>query len=51
MGNRHYHAEEKRGTKKRKVLRRGQIPRKAMIAAKNSRRAFKTKYEQLMKDC
>ena len=47
MSNRAWHSEEKRGSKKRKIMKRGKLPKKARIAEKNKRRSFKQKYENL----
>ena len=47
MKNAEYHAKEKRGSKKRSNQKQGKMPKKARIAEKNKRRAFKAKYEGL----
>ena len=47
MNNKEYH-QIKRGSKKRQYSKKGSTPRKAMVSAKDSRRAFKVKFESMM---
>ena len=47
MNNKEY-GQIKRGSKKRKILKRGQTPKKARVSNKDKTRSFKAKMEALM---